>query len=105
MFNQAKMKWLYNNFIMNIDNNTKTEGGDQVWIGKHLTKVLYLEKYFSNLVKSLEFDLSQNQRWFKINYAVNIDKDFMILVSWSTKTSQLERWGGRQLKYLEVNCL
>ena len=45
-FLQAKMKWLYNNFIMNIDNNTKTEGGDQVWIGKHLTKVSYLENIF-----------------------------------------------------------
>ena len=99
-FNQAKMKWLYNNFIINIDNNMKTEGGDQVWIGKHLTNVLYLENHFSNLVKSLKFDLSQKSiDGSKLIMPVDIEKDFMMLnCHGRPKPHQLEEMGWPPIK-------
>ena len=99
-FNQAKMKWLYNNFIINIDNNMKTEGGDQVWIGKHLTNVLYLENHFSNLVKSLKFDLSQKSiDGSKLIMPANIEKNFMMLnCHGRPKPHQLEEMGWPPIK-------
>ena len=79
-FNQSKMRWLFSNFIINIEKNIKTGGGDQVWIGSKLSNVLYLEDHFNNLVKSLKFDLSsKSEDGSKINIPLNINKDFLML--------------------------
>ena len=51
-FNQSKMSWIYDEFIEDFENNINTLGGDQVWIGKRLTNVLYLEHHYDNFVKS-----------------------------------------------------
>jgi len=57
-FQQKKMHWIYEEFIQDLNANMLTNGGDQIWLGQRLSKVLYLEKHNKNLVKSLKFDLS-----------------------------------------------
>ena len=58
IYEQAKMHWLYEKFIDDVESNMLTEGGDQIWLGKHLNSVCYLEEIFPKLVKSLKFDLA-----------------------------------------------
>lgn len=79
-YKQNNMAWLYEEFMNDLNNNILTEGGDQIWLGKKLTKVLYLEQHFKNLVKSLKFDfglLSPDRK--QLSIPTTIPQDFILL--------------------------
>jgi len=57
-FNQEKLRWIYEEFIQDLNSYMLTQGGDQIWLGQRLSKVLYLEQHIKNFVKSLKFDLA-----------------------------------------------
>jgi hypothetical protein len=79
-FEQKKMYWIYEEFIQDLNANMLTEGGDQIWLGQRLEKVLYLERHFNNLVKSLKIDLgewSADRTQFSIPQ--EITRDFILL--------------------------
>ena len=79
-FNQSKMSWIYDEFIGDLENNMNTFGGDQIWIGKRLSSVLYLEHHFDNFVKSLKCDLMfRSSHNGKIQLPIDLEKNFMLL--------------------------
>ena len=99
-FNQTKMHWIYNAFMKDLKSNMLTEGGDQIWIGKQLSHVLYLEKYFKNFVKSLKFDIgewSQDRR--SLALPKNIEEDFLLLnCHGQPKPHQLRQLGWKPIE-------
>ena len=79
-FNQEKMRWLFSEFSKDLESNQGTVGGDQIWLGKRLSEVMYLEEYFQNFVRSLKFDVASISNDKKsIQIPSNIENDFLLL--------------------------
>lgn len=79
-FEQKKMGWVYEEFLTDLHRNMLTKGGDQIWLGKRLSKILYLEHHFKNLVKSLKFDLGQmSEDRSTLSIPKKIEHDFILL--------------------------
>jgi hypothetical protein len=84
IFEQDRLRWLYNEFEKSLESNQREVGGDQIWLGKRLDDVLYLDEVFPNLVKSLKVDLAHSvktssNRISSIELPKNIEKDFLLL--------------------------
>jgi hypothetical protein len=80
IYKQDTLKFLFNEFMENIQDNILTVGGDQLWIGKRLTDILYLEHKFPNLVKSLKYEIgTENKSTNTWNFPNKIPDDFSLL--------------------------
>ncbi len=103
-FKQDQMKWLYYEFEKEIASNMETKGGDQIWIGSKLSKILYIEEEFSNFVKSLKFDIGKMQENnTKLSIPKDIEKDFMLLnCHGQPKPHQLREIGWKPIENIWV---